>query len=259
VLKDRGINAGLHFWGLVNKNLQYNLAYPDEKIQQESLSKIKLTIDIAQAEKFRYVNVHPGHFKLVGLDINQGSYYDLGKEVSKKEGLSVFRENIKILHQYSQKRGVLFLIETIGARDYNKWYDENSRKNPLNLKAIDINTLINIAQQGYYITNDLCHTLSNFITNDRSFLIQKLMEMTLKLEKQTRLIHVNTTKPPFTGVDTHNGILDEDFNQDVLPTKSQYLQLLSIFKNRDDVWLIPEPLEKHEENFLALEKLVASV
>lgn len=258
-LKNRNIKAGLHYWGVVKKNLLYNLAYPDNQIQKETLSQIKETIDIACLYKLRYVNVHPGNYRLVKLNLNSEVFEDGGNEVSQVVGKKTLLENVKLLHQYALKQNVLFLVETVPSRYAATWYDESSRLKPLRFGDPNAQTIIELANSGFYVTNDLGHTLADETSNNRSYLFERLLEKTLSLAKQTRLIHANTIRPPFNGTDTHDGVTEEDFKKNVLPSKSQLIQLLEIFKKRDDVWLIPEPLKNHEENFRNLQKIVDEI
>ncbi len=181
---------------------------------------------------------------------------DLGKDANLNEAKQVLFENVAILHEYATKRNVLFLSETMTCREASTWHNEKSRLNPVDYKAVPVSTLIELTQKGFYITNDFGHTVSDEISQDRDYLFKKLLEKTKALSKQTKLIHPNPTKPPFTGIDTHNGVTDEDFFQNVLPDKNQFKQLLKLFKDRDDVWLIPEPLTKHEINYLAMKKII---
>lgn len=258
-LKNRNIKAGLHYWGVVKKNILYNLAYPDSEIQKETLSQIKETIDIASRYKLRYVNVHPGNYRLVKLNLDSEVFEDGGNEISQVVGKRTLFENVKLLHQCALERNILFLIETVPSRYGPVWYDENSRLTPLRLGDPNVQTIIELANLGFYVTNDLGHTLADETSNNRSYLFEKLFEKTLVLAKQTRLIHVNTTRPPFNGTDTHDGVTPEDFKNNVLPSKPQLNQLLEIFKKRDDVWLIPEPLKNHEENFINLQKMIEKI
>lgn len=258
-LKQKGLAAGLHYWGTVRNNFLYNLAHPNKEIRQETLAQIKQTIEIACCYKLKYVNVHPGNYRLVKINLNQHTFEDGGYAVDKKIGWEILLENIKILHRYALERNVLFLVETVPKYYSPVWYSLRSRLKPLDLADPDVKTLIDIANKGFFVANDLGHTLANEVSDNRSYLFKKLKERTVLLAKQTKLIHINTVNPPFNGTDTHNGILESDFQAGVLPTKSQLKEILSLFKNRNDVFLIPEPLEKHEENFLVLQEIIRSI
>ncbi len=258
MLKDCGIEGGLHFWGLID-NYLYNLAYPDESVQSQSVAVLKETIDIASRYKLRYVNVHPGNYQLVKMDFDKGKTIPTNKPVAKDEGNAVLYENIELLNNYSLKKNVLFLTETLACRENLTWHNDKGRLNPVDINCVPVTTIIELAAKGYLITNDIGHTLSDEIGSDRKYLFNRLMEKSQKLKKQTRLIHTNTTRPPFTGIDTHSGVLDEDFSQNVLPDKNQLKEFLKIFPGESDIWLIPEPLSKHEENFSALTEILQQV
>ena len=256
MLKAKNIKAGLHFWSMLDGGIMYNLAYPDEKIKRETLDQLTQTIDLAAQNKLRYVNIHPGNLRLVKVDLERETFTDLGQEANQEEGLITLFENASYLTEYAQKRNVLFLVETVPSRYNPYWYNESTRQNPINVKDPKVAVLINLASNGIYITNDLAHTICDEISDDRDFLIKQLIAKTKALAKQTKLIHVNTTRAPFNGTDTHNGLLAEDFAQNVIPDRQQIIEILTLFKNRDDVWLIPEPLKDHEKNYLELQKIV---
>lgn len=256
-LKARNIQAGLHFWGFLDDNIMYNLAFPDEKIQTQTLTLIKETIDLAASHHCYYVNVHAGYYNLTKVNLDKGQFSLINRTAGSDEGNAVLKENLKILHQYAQNEDILLLTETLSARENPNWLIESSRFNPINVGSVSCATLFKLAlENNLYLTNDFGHTISEEISSDRDLLFQKLYEKTKKLAPYTKLIHPNTTKPPFNGVDTHNGITTEDFSQQVLPDKNQLLKLLQIFKNRNDIWLIPEPYSNHEKNYLILQKMI---
>ncbi len=256
ILKAKHIQAGLHFWAVLPSGHMYNLAYPDKNIQKQSLDLIKETIDIASKNQFRYVNVHPGNYCLCEMDLNSNRYGKIGPKASESDGNKYLFENTNILHEYAQRAGVLYLTETVPSRDALIWYDEPSRLNPADIGYVRVSTIIELANMGFYVTNDLGHSLADMISNDTRALFENLLRITKILAPQTKLIHSNTSRPPFSGVDTHNGILKSDFAQNVLPTKEQIKLLLSLFKNRPNIWVIPEPHDHHEENFEALKTII---
>lgn len=255
-LQNQGIDSGIHFWGLLSSNIMYNLAYPESLIQNETLSQIKETIDIASLYKQKYVNVHPGNYTLIKANLDKGALINLKTTISTKEGFKTLLENARLLDNYARKRNVLFLLETLPSRDYEVWYDEKSRLNPQNLKAVSVSDLINLARFGFYIANDFCHTMCDVISENRNLLMSELLKKTDQLAPYTRLIHTTTSRPPFTGIDTHNGLTDADFSKNVMPSKKDYLKLLKVFKEKKDVWVVPEPLEDHIENYEIIKKMI---
>lgn len=259
ILKERNIQAGLHFWAVLPSGHMYNLAYPNKDIQKQSLDLIKETINIASQNQFRYVNVHPGNYCLCEMDLNKNRYGKIGPKANETEGNKYLFENTQTLHEYAQKQGVLYLTETVPSKDALIWYDEPSRLNPADIGYVRVSTIIELANMGFYVTNDLGHSLADIVSDDRTALFDNLVRITKSLAKETKLIHSNTSKPPFTGVDTHNGVLESDFVQNVLPTKQQIKILLGLFKNRSDIWVIPEPHSNHEQNFESLQNIINSL
>lgn len=257
-LSARNIEAGLHFWGTLDNDILYNLAYPQEDIRQCTLALIKETIDLARQYNLKYVNVHPGNRMIVKLDLDKHLYKEIVKPVSISESTAVLLENTRTLHHYAAKRNVLYLTETVPLKDNPIWYNETTRHHPIDIGYVTIKEIILLASKGYYIANDFGHTACNCDSSDPGIIYEFLYKTSLQLAPQTKLIHANTTRPPFTGVDTHNGILDSDFAQSVLPDKQQLLELLKLYKNQV-VFVINEPLENHEENFSILKSLVAGI
>ena len=119
-------------------------------------------------------------------------------------------------------------------------------------------SLIRRAQlDGISITNDFCHTFADEFDKPVEQLWQALWEKTRTLAPQTRLLHINTTIPPYNGTDTHNGITAADFQlPGVFPTKEKLIQLLQLFNHRHDVWAINEPSTDHAGNYFSLKNLL---
>ncbi len=259
-LQKKKVNTGLHFWAMLPDGIFPNLAFDSAKLVEQTREFIKGTIDIAARYHCHYVVVHPGSRKLIEIDLEKNEQQIKSEKITPLDlSNKVLFENCFLLDRYAQKRGVLFLMETILKLEPTVFYTEERRLNLIKALNVNLDSLISLARQGLLIANDLSHTAMNIITDDRQFLFEQLIIVTKKLAKQTKLLHVNTTQPPFNGVDTHNGILLEDFEKGVFPNREQLKKILALFKNRDDVWLIPEPLEKMGENYLALKKLVEEI
>lgn len=259
-LQKKKVNAGLHFWAMLPDGTFPNLAFDSGKVVEQTREFIKGTIDIAAKHHFHYVVVHPGSRKLIEIDFEKNEQQIKSEKITPLDlSNKILFENCFLLDRYAQKRGVLFLMETILKLEPTVFYKEEGRFSPIKTLNVSLDSLISLAQQGLLVANDLSHTAMNIISDDRQFLFEQLIIVTKKLAKQTKLLHVNTTRPPFNGADTHNGILLEDFKKGVFPNREQLKILLALFKNRDDVWLIPEPFEKMGENYLALKELVGEI
>ena len=257
-LRRKNIQSGLHFWGMLPGGIMPNFAFPDPDVREPSLVLVKQTIDAASEFGLTYVNIHPGSYRLSTVNLNRLFMRPVpGRETSSREGEAVLRENISVLHEYAKKRGVILLVETLPAKEPMHWRDlAKGRMRTQDMKNVPVAAVEMLAENGAWITNDLCHTAMDIVSDDRTHLFAKLLEKTKRLAKQTRLIHANTMLPPFNGTDGHLGILDEDFKSGVFPSREQLVHLLSVFAHRDDIWVIPEPFSKNAENTLALEKLL---
>ena len=260
-LQENRIPTGLHFWGILPGGLMPNFAYPDEDVRGPSLKLVKQSIDVASEHGFSYVNIHPGSYRLSRVNLDRLFMRPIqGRETTESEGNMVLAENIQELTRYAQRRGVLFLVETVPAREPLHFRDLTSgRRRSQDMRNVPVSALVNLARPGFFICNDLCHTTMDIISDDRDFLFQQLLEKTKLLSDKTRLIHVNTMPPPFNGTDGHLGIRRQDFSEDIFPAREQLKQLLSLFVDRDDVWVIPEPFSDHIENTRALKKMIEEV
>ena len=260
-LQKKGISAGLHFWGILADGIAPNFAFPDRDVRGPSVELVKRSIDTANQHGFLYVNIHPGSYRLSRVNLDRLYFRPIpGREVSDSDGNAVLHENIKELDAYAKDRGVVFLTETLPAREPMHWRDLiKGRLQTQDLRNVQVSQLIALAQQGFFICNDLCHTAMDVVSDDRDFLFQQLLEKTILLSKQTRLIHTNTMPPPFNGTDGHLGIRKQDFTEQVFPSREQMKQLLSLFVDRDDVWVIPEPYSDQVDNTAALEELLEEI
>lgn len=257
-LKNHKINFGLHFWAKLTGDFMPNLAFGG-KIAGESVKLIKQTLEIARKIGAHYVNVHPGGYKLKKVDFKAQKFIVTQKRIEETSGKQELFKNAKLLHHFGQKMGVLFLIETICKLDLADWLGKmSSRLNPQNPLNVDAQTLYELAKkEKIFITNDFGHTLTETISDDRDLVFENLYQQTRKLAPFTKLIHANTSPAPFNGTDAHAGLLDVDFAQNVLPNKKEIIKLFKLFKNRDDVWVVPEPLKDHVANYKSLLSLLS--
>jgi len=256
-LKKKKIKFGLHFWAKLKSDYMPNLVFKD-KVAGESCELIKQAIDIAARAGAHYVNIHPGSFRLKKVDFISRKMIVNHQQADFAEGKKEFFKNAKMLNNYAKKKGVLFLIETVCKREAADWSGKrDARLKTQNALNVNSQTLYELAKkENISLTNDFGHTLTETISDDRKKIFRNLFLTTKKLAPFTKLIHSNTTSPPFNGTDGHGGLLESDFKNKVLPNKVEIIKLFKIFKNRKDIWLIPEPLKSHIANFKALKKLI---
>ena len=126
--------------------------------------------------------------------------------------------------------------------------------------GVGTEVLERLGQAGQTLCFDISHTAGQYPGLKREALFEKVLNDARHLAPFTKLIHVNTVKEPFNGTDSHDGILPEDFKNNVFPNRDQLKELLTVFKNQPDIWLIPEPeSEKMIENYFELKKLVQEI
>lgn len=255
-LTQAGVQIGLHHWGIAPGNIKTNLMTNNTAVRQATIRQVKHTLDIGAAIKAVYVNTHPGALSLEKIDFAAHSQSLVPNSVTPgKEARQRLLEGAQELSAYAREKGVILTIETLpGAENEHyevrdKWYD------PGNATLTDLETL---AQAGIFIANDITHTTSAIARTNANpnYMWAEFLQFVERTQSQTKIIHLNTMIPPFDGTDTHNGFLEEDVQAGAWPTREKLIEFLSLFKDRNDVFTIPEPQQKMQENYRALQNLV---
>lgn len=259
-LKENKINTGLHFWGLIDNRLEPNIAYPGPTLNK-SLDLMKQAIDIAAFNHFNYVNIHQGNYNLIEINLEKSIFKPASKDnlISIRQAETIQKQSLKKLLSYAKDKNVLLLVESATARSARGGsYDLKARLKTRSQHTLPVKTLIYRAKNdNAFVTNDFGHIFCDEFDKPVDKLWQALWEKSVLLAPFTKLLHINSVIPPFNGTDTHHGITEEDFKiKGIFPTKDKLKKLLSLFKNRDDVWAIGEPRENHVANFNALKKLL---
>jgi endonuclease IV len=257
-LRNRKIPFGLHYWAVIGENIEPNLVYEPEGIAEKTEESMRETIDIASQKGASYVNIHPGAYCLRELNLDEKYMKtNLEKTISVAEGNASLEKRALSLREYAGSKNILFLVETLPKNELAHWQDATGRENIQGGNSVALEELEILGKKGIYLTNDFGHTVSQWTDLSKEELYSRLLDATKKLAPFTRLIHLNTVRAPFNGTDSHNGVLEEDFKLGVVPNREQLIELLNIFKDRDDVWIIPEPdAEKMVENFQEIIKFL---
>ena len=261
-LNRHSIHFGLHFWAQLPGGFEPNLAWEADGIADLSQQVVLQTIDTAAQVGAAYVNIHPGSLTLKKLYLDEERMERVGeKAIPENQAWQSLDRRTHTLHEYAQSRGVLFLVETLPKNDLTQWHDiSTGRLNPQPTANISPNLILKLAQAGRWITNDFGHTACAWETTDPNWLWHQVYAVSRQLASQTRLIHLNTVHPPFNGTDSHGGVLPEDFAAGVFPNRDQIIQLLRLYRDRDDVWIIPEPpAELMVQNYHAIQDLLKLV
>lgn len=262
-LRKQGINAGLHFWGVIEGRYEPNLAYPGV-VLQETIRLIKATIDVAAEHHFHYVVAHCGNRRLVKLNLKQQLFSpDVHSTlISLETAQTTLEQSFKELRHYASQRGILFLVETVVAKTgAGSMLTLNGRLNAVDYFTVPVQALIDLSQKhNLPVANDFCHTFGDDYDKPLPQLWRSLWRKTKALAPYTKLVHINTVVPPYNGTDSHGGITDKDFQiKGAFPTKTRLKELLRLFKNRNDVWAINEPRRDHVGNYQALVKLLKTL
>ena len=244
------IDVGLHYWGALSNNLLTNISYPDSSITKPSLELMYATIDVAAAHRCVYVNVHPDLYSLLEVNFDTMDIRVASKSADGNLVRDTFIKNVRGLNDYATSKNVVLTVETVPMRDTPTWNPDRDRTRVIDIHQMPIDVLIDLARRGVAIANDFGHTACNLISDDRKAVWQFLYDTTRTLAPVTRLIHLGFIVPPYNGVDFHdsldNPILDSG---DAIPNKTEMIELLKFFANRDDVWILVEPKTDHVKNY----------
>lgn len=259
-LKLQKIEAGLHFWGTLSSGYLANIADPsDPERLNESVDLIKKTLEIAAKNHFRYVNIHPGSAAKIRVELKKWTYQEITQMVSLKDAENCFLANAQNLNDYARKLGVLLTVETIPPRVLSGSLDERiSDIKVINAYELPITTIYRAAGQSIMIANDFSHTAANFSDlNNPQLIYEALLKTTEKLFPVTKLIHIGFINNSFTGTDYHGSLDDKIFLENkTVPNLEELKKLLKLFKNRDDVRGLVEPVKDHIKNYFLAKKLI---
>lgn len=254
-LKKEHVAFGLHHWGLVNGKLKTNLATHHAFVRDETIRQIRQTIDIAAQYGCVYVNAHPGSQSLEEIDFaTRAQTLRSDARTSADDSARLLLDAVQQLQLYAQTKGVLLTIETLPPSE-QVVFDAPLRDQFYRPGNVDLTTMRRLASAGMWIANDISHTTACVAVEtgtSEAVMWQGAVQFTQDVAPQTRLLHINTTVPPHNGTDSHNGLLPEDFAQGAFPRAEQLQALLHIFRDRDDVFVIPEPHHNMRENTQAL-------
>ena len=255
-LADHGVRIGLHHWGVAPGSVKTNLMTDNSDVRTVTMTQIKKTIDIGAAIRCVYVNIHPGARHLEKIDFAaQSQSLVPGAATPPDEAHSLLHAGVDEISAYARSKEIVLTVETLpGAEHANYernqgWYDAGSAS---------LDDIRFLAEQGFSIANDVTHTAASLARTVKGSgqLWEELLAFTDGVAAQTKLLHINTLVAPFDGTDTHNGLLDEDWQVGAWPSRNQLIALLSLFRHRDDVHVIPEPSGDMQKNYRALRELV---
>jgi hypothetical protein len=211
---------------------------------------MKATIDVASRNHFTYVNVHTDMRALLNVNFTTMNVSVASEPAEMDMCTRTFMENIIDLKKYSDDRGVLLTIETVPQRDTASWSVNRNRTAVIDLFELPMSVQMELGNRGFAIANDFCHTACNLISDDRGAVWRSLYDMTGTMAHATQLIHLGFIVPPYNGVDNHDSLDNPALDtNDAIPNKKQMIELLKLFQNRDDVWILVEPKEDHVKNY----------
>lgn len=254
---DTSIGVGLHFWGALPNNLLTNISYPDSLIAKPSLELMYATIDVASAHGCVYVNVHPDLYCLLEVNFDTMDIRVASEPADANTVNGLFVKNITALNSYAKSRGVILTVETVPIRDTPTWRPDRDRSRVIDIHQMPIELHIDLARRGVHIANDFGHTACNIISDNPDAVWRYLYATTQTLSSATRLIHLGFIMPPYNGVDFHDSLDNPALETPAaIPNKKQMIDLLKLFQNRSDVWILVEPVDDHIKNYLLAKEIL---
>ena len=259
--KEHGLIIGLHHWAVCKSGIKNNLSTHYKEVRDETIEQMKRSIDIGSDYGCAYVNIHPGarYLEKVAFDPWSSSLVQGKPPTEASEANRLMIEGAQELNNYAREKGVTFLVETLCGAEC---LDHGERTVVYRPKNSSLETMKKLAANGIKIANDFTHTVTSpeyKTPPTKDVMWQVLVEFTEETKEATKLLHVNTLLPPYNGTDSHDGITENDFKKGVFPNEDQIRNILSLFKERDDVYLIPEPRQDMKQNYLALKKMVTEL
>lgn len=256
-LKRQPLDTGLHYWGVLPNGLLTNIAYPDPNIWKPSLALIRATIDTAARNHFSYVNIHTDMRALLNVNFSSMQISVASKPAQTGICIRTYLENVASIKTYAEGRGIVLTVETIPQRDTTSWKLNRDRRDAVDLYQLPIDVQLELAARRFAIANDFAHTACNVISEDRGAVWRFLYDTTKTLAAATRLIHFGFIIPPYNGVDFHDSLDNQVLNSvNAIPNKKQMMELLKLFDNRDDVWILVEPKADHVKNYFLAKKIL---
>lgn len=204
------------------------------------------------------MNIHPGSRAIVTIDLERMDYPYVSEPIALPQAQTIFLEELTKINEYANDHSVVLTVETVSRLvAKTDWYNPESRLKPLDTYQLPVASIQAAGDHGIALANDFVHTATNTISYDPQDIWKFLYKTTQNLARATRLIHLGFLVPPYNGTDNHdsldNPILDTDH---ALPNKQQMIELLKLFQNRDDVWVLVEPNGRHVENYFFAQKIL---
>ena len=257
-LKRRKVQVGLHFWGVLDDGICANFGYPDKTILDQSVMLVKKTIDIAAQNAFQYVNIHPGNRAVVKMDLDRLDYPYISKPIPLPQAQAIFLEHVTILDHYAKSRNVVLTVETVSRRvQKTDWHNPISRLHPIDSYQLPVASIQAASESGISIANDFGHTATDPASDNPQDIWKFLYDATTVLAPVTRLIHLGFLIPPYNGTDFHDHLDNPLFQTNqAIPNIHQMIDLLKLFQNRSDVWILVEPNGRHTENYFLAQKIL---
>lgn len=258
LLKKRNVQVGLHFWGALPDGTWTNIAYPDTELNNASTNLIKRAIDVASIWHFQYVNIHPGSMARLSIDLKTMAIRIMAQPVALKIAQDIFLDSSKKLSKYAKNRNVVFTVETVPARLTN-WSTKEKQHEAGNIRdgsELPIGAIESAAASGIAVANDFGHTAA-ILADKPTDIWGHLKEKTQTLAPFTRLIHLGYVLPPYNGTDAHDHLDNPHLLTDAaIPNRLQMIELLKLFDNRPDVWILCEPDDRHVQNYFLAKKIL---
>jgi hypothetical protein len=161
---------------------------------------------------------------------------------------------------YAKQKNVLLTVETTPIRlPIGSVHDTGNRRQVQDVAEYSYCDLP-LSMLNFALANDFGHTAANYISEDPKPVWDFLFQKTIAYAPKTRLLHLGYIVPPYNGSDFHDQLDNPLFDSvQAIPNKNQIMELMKLFKNRDDVYALAEPNGQHPKNYFLAKKLLESV
>lgn len=258
-LRKNKIDAGLHFWGTAY-GFMANTSYPDPKISRASMALIQSTINTAARHNLSYVNMHPDLYALLKVNLETLVIRVASAPADPVHMEETFVAHAQELSDYAASKNVLLTVETVPMRDTRSWKPDRDRTQVYDIHQPNPRMYQKLASSRVAIANDIGHVVCDCISDDRGRVLRYLFQTTKTLAPATKLIHLGFIVPPYNGVDFHDTLENPILSTtQAIPNTSEMIELLKIFKDRDDVRILVEPRENHVKNFFLAREILRQI
>ncbi len=254
-LQQHGIQSRLHASSLLPDGIVPTLATSHQQVRQASADLLRRTLDTAANVGAEAVVFHPGSYRVQQRVNGRNTMW--ADDTLPAWGNALLHQEMADLSNYADRCGAILLAENLPLRDLVCRSPECAET--IEPGFVSRSVLRELARSGISLCLDVGHLVAEIMADGHAETgWAQVLQATAELSPYARHLHLSTVRPPFNGIDSHNGFLDEDAMCRARPTHAELLTWLRLFP-QPGLWLIPEPdgdAYVHLENHRALRTLI---